>query len=60
MNALFSYFKESWQELSKVTWPDRQKTIRLTTSVVILSGIVAAYIAAVDFGMVELLQRLVL
>lgn len=60
MNALFTYFKESWQELGKVTWPDRQKATQLTISVITLSLIIAAYIAAVDFGMAEVLQRLIL
>jgi len=60
MNALFTYFKESWQELAKVSWPSRQKATQLTISVIMLSAIVGSFIAAVDFAMVEVLQRLIL
>lgn len=60
MRALLTYFKESWQELEKVTWPDRKTTTRLSVDVIILSLLVGGFIAAVDFGMVEILQRLIL
>ncbi len=60
MQPLLTYFKESWQELEKVTWPDRQTAIRLTASVLVMAGIVGAYIAAADFLLVELLQRVIL
>lgn len=60
MRALLTYFKESWQELEKVTWPDRQTAIRLTAAVLVMAGIVGAFIAAVDFGLVEILQNFIL
>lgn len=60
MKVLLTYFKESWHELGKVTWPNREKATQLTISVITLSLILAAYIAAVDFGMAEALQRLIL
>lgn len=60
MRALLRYFKESWQELGKVSWPDRKTAIRLTKSVVVLAFIVGGYIAAADFVLVEALQRIVL
>lgn len=60
MRALLTYFKESWQELEKVTWPDRQTAIRLTIAVLVMAGIVGGFIAAVDYGLVEILQRFIL
>lgn len=60
MISLLRYFKESWQELEKVTWPDRKTSIRLTIAVVVLSLMVGGFIAAVDFGLVEVLQQLIL
>lgn len=60
MHGLLTYFKESWQELEKVSWPDRKTAIRLTASVLVMAGIVGAYIAASDFVLVELLQRVIL
>ncbi len=60
MRALLTYFKESWQELEKVTWPNRQTSIKLTIAVIVMSGLVAAFIATVDFGLIEVLQNLIL
>jgi preprotein translocase SecE subunit len=60
MHALLKYFKESWQELEKVSWPDRNTTMRLTGAVIVLSAIVGIYIAAADFILVELLDRVIL
>ncbi len=60
MTSLLRYFKESWQELEKVTWPDRKTAVKLTIAVVILSLMVGGFIAAVDFGLVEVLQQLIL
>jgi len=59
MNALFTYFKESWNEMANVTWPTRSQSIRLTIQVIILAGIIGAFIGVVDFGMVEVLQQLI-
>ncbi|PSO43043.1 preprotein translocase subunit SecE [Candidatus Saccharibacteria bacterium QS_5_54_17] len=60
MHALLKYFKESWQELEKVSWPDRNTAMRLTGAVIVLSAIVGIYIAAADFILVELLDRVIL
>jgi preprotein translocase SecE subunit len=60
MHALLKYFKESWQELEKVSWPDRNTARRLTGAVIVLSAIVGIYIAAADFILVELLDRVIL
>lgn len=60
MRALLTYFKESWQELDKVTWPDRKTTTRLTLDVIVLSLLVGGFIAAADFGLIEVLQRIIL
>ncbi|MEX0748616.1 MAG: preprotein translocase subunit SecE [Candidatus Saccharimonadales bacterium] len=60
MRALLTYFKESWHELEKVTWPDRKTTIQLTVAVIILSLLVGGFIAAVDYGLTEVLQQIIL
>ncbi|PSO43529.1 preprotein translocase subunit SecE, partial [Candidatus Saccharibacteria bacterium QS_8_54_8] len=43
-----------------VSWPDRNTAIRLTGAVIVLSAIVGIYIAAADFILVELLDRVIL
>ena len=35
-NPLLNYFQESYEELKKVTWPTRNKAIRLTGIVLVL------------------------
>jgi preprotein translocase SecE subunit len=46
--GLVRFAQESWSELQKVTWPERETIIRLTLIVVVISAIVAAYILGAD------------
>ena len=45
---LRTYFQESWAELRKVSWPDRQTVINLTLIVIGVSIAVGAYIVILD------------
>jgi preprotein translocase subunit SecE len=45
---LRTYFEESWAELRKVSWPDRQTVVNLTLIVIGVSIAVGAYIAILD------------
>jgi preprotein translocase subunit SecE len=45
-----AYLREVWQEIQKVTWPNRQQTIEKTLLVVGVSVIAALYIGALDAG----------
>lgn len=60
MRQALTYFKEAWQELEKVSWPDRRTSMRLTAAVVTMAGVTAAFIAASDFGLTEALQQFIL
>lgn len=44
-----SFFKEAREELRKVTWPDRQTTIRYTGIVVMSSLVVGFLIGGIDY-----------
>lgn len=44
-----SFFKEAKEELKKVTWPDRQTTIRYTGIVIMASLIVGFVIGGIDY-----------
>jgi preprotein translocase SecE subunit len=46
--GLVRFAQESWSELRKVTWPERDTVIRLTAIVIVISGIVALYILGAD------------
>jgi preprotein translocase SecE subunit len=46
--GLVRFAQESWSELRKVTWPERDTVIRLTAVVIVISVIVALYILGAD------------
>ena len=57
----FKYFKESREELKKVSWPKANEALRLTLAVIIISAIMAAFLGFFDFifneGMNLLLRK---
>lgn len=53
------FIKEARAELTKVVWPSRKETIRITIAVVILSLVVAAFLGAIDFGLTKLIEWIV-
>ncbi len=57
---LTSFLQESRQEISRVNWPTRQETIRLTLVVIAISLLVATMLGAFDFLFSYLLQLIVL
>jgi preprotein translocase SecE subunit len=54
------YFKESWQELKQVTWPDRKETTKLTLAVFTFALIFGILVAVTDYGLDQLFKRTVL
>ncbi len=54
------YFRESWAELKKVTWPNRQETWRLTWAVFIFSAFFALFTSLADFGLTKAVERIIL
>jgi preprotein translocase subunit SecE len=44
-----SFFSEVKSELSKVVWPTKEETIRLTGIVIIISIVVGVFIGSLDF-----------
>jgi preprotein translocase subunit SecE len=49
MNKAVTFLKEVRVELSKVVWPTRSQTIRLTMMVISVTVLVGVFIAGVDF-----------
>ena len=47
--SVFSFFREAREELKKVTWPNRETTIRYTIIVVIASIVVGTLTGGVDY-----------
>jgi len=56
MTSPIQFIKESRDELTKVVWPSRKETIRITVAVVILSLVVALVLGAVDYGLTKLFE----
>ena len=54
------YFRDSWQEVKKVNWPNRKETWRLTWSVFIFSAFFAIFTALADFGLSKAVERILL
>jgi len=50
MNAITSYIRSSFEELTKVVWPTKNQAVRLTLIVVAFCFLMAIILAAVDYG----------
>ncbi len=53
-----NFFSGIREEFKKVEWPSKKETIELTTTVVILSLIVAVFVGIIDFSLARLLEIL--
>lgn len=54
------YFRNSWKELRKVTWPSSKDTFRLTFAVLMFSIVFGLFVTAADFGLDKLFKRIIL
>ena len=57
---LMTYFKESRQELKKVTWPSRKEASKLTFAVMIFTTVYSLFTIGVDYIFKEFVQKLFL
>lgn len=48
-NVVSRYIKESMGELSKVTWPTKNKAVRLTIIVLIFTLVFAVFLGVLDY-----------
>lgn len=51
MGTLIQFFKDSWSEIRKVSWPKTDDLIKHTVNVVIFVVIFAALTTVIDYGM---------
>ncbi len=59
MKTFFNYLAASRVELTKVTWPTRRQTARLTVIVIIFSLIFAAVLGTLDYLFALLLENII-
>jgi len=54
-----NFFIGSYEELKKVVWPNRREVISHTIIVIVTVGVSMAIVAAIDFGLFNLVQLLI-
>jgi preprotein translocase SecE subunit len=59
VNKLISFIKESYAELKAARWPTKQETIRLTTSLIVISAGMGLFVTVFDYIFKEVLAILV-
>ncbi len=55
---LLNYFRESREEMRKITWPSKQDTFKYSIVVIGLCLILAFFFAGLDFALSSGLQKL--
>lgn len=50
-----TYLREVSRELERVSWPTRQKTVNMTVLVIVISLLIAVFLAGSDFIFQQLL-----
>lgn len=56
MKKVIQFVTEAKEELSKVTWPDRDEVSRFTVIVIITAIVVSLFLWMVDTGLMFLIQ----
>ncbi|GAC1370587.1 MAG: hypothetical protein NVSMB39_3530 [Candidatus Saccharimonadales bacterium] len=59
MKPLIEYFKASRIELTKVTWPNRRATVKLTLTVIVFSLVFAAILGGLDAIFSGIVQKVI-
>lgn len=59
-NKAFTFLKEVRLEIRKVNWPTRQETIKYVIIIVCVSALIAAFLGALDFIFITLLNKFIL
>ncbi len=59
MTKALDFFKEVQVELSKVVWPSREQTVKLTLMVILVTVAVGLFVAGIDFILANLAKGLI-
>lgn len=59
MKFIKKYIGQVVAELKKVTWPNKEQTINKTVLVLVVSAIIALFIAGVDFMLQNIMRTLI-
>ncbi len=59
LGAARQFVVEAWQELKKVTWPNRRETLGTTLVVLVLVMIISAFLGLVDLTLSRLVSTVI-
>ena len=59
IKAGVQFVTEAKNELRKVSWPARKETISVTVVVIALVFLIGFYLAVIDWGLSEVVQKLI-
>lgn len=59
IKTIKNFFVGSYEEFKKVVWPNRQEVTSHTVIVIVSTVIAMSLVAAIDFGLFNLVQKLV-
>ena len=59
MKSFFTYLKNVRGELTHVVWPDRKQALLHTALIIVISAVVALYLAGVDYVFTGVVDRLI-
>jgi preprotein translocase subunit SecE len=54
-NRVVRYFRETWFELKKVSWPSRREGMNLTFMVIVVTAFLSVVLALIDYGFEKLI-----
>ncbi|MDZ7785683.1 MAG: preprotein translocase subunit SecE [Candidatus Saccharibacteria bacterium] len=54
------YFREAWEEIKQVEWPDARETTKLTTAVIVFALVLGAVVYVLDFGLNKIFREVLL
>ena len=57
-NRIVRYFRETWFELKKVSWPSRREGLNLTLMVITVTAFLSIVLAVIDYGFEKLIGLL--
>ena len=57
-NRVVRYFRETWFELKKVSWPSRREGMNLTLMVIVVTTFLSVVLAIIDYGFEKLIGLL--
>ncbi len=57
---MIQFVRESFAEVSRISWPSRREVVGLTVLVLVVSFLVAAYLGALDVAFTWIVERSVI